>query len=281
MNDLSPAADKLRRAVSDTYAHVAAPCTGPLAAGYAEEQLRELPSDAAEDFYGCGNPLAFAEVRPGQTVLDLGSGAGLDLVLAGHAVGPTGRVIGVDMTDAMIARARKNIARAGLTNVEIRSGIIEKLPVDDASVDWVISNCVISLSPEKQRVFDEVSRVLKPGGKMVISDIVVDDKLERILRLLTHVAPSIALARTEAHYLAAMRASGLVDVDVKSRHVYEADHLVGMFGDAIREGAAEACPVASLATRVRTSATANVLLRAVARQVAGHVSSSKFSARKP
>ncbi len=132
-------------------------------AGYTADELAELPDDAVVNSFGCGNPVALAGLRKGDVVLDLGSGAGIDLLLAARLVGPEGRVIGVDMTDEMIARAEANIAAAGLANVEVRKGIIEELPVEDASVDWVISNCVINLSPEKERVFAEIARVLRPG----------------------------------------------------------------------------------------------------------------------
>ncbi len=132
-------------------------------AGYSDGETGEY-SDAAQSSFGCGNPLAFAGVKEGQTVLDLGSGAGLDVLLAGRKVGPGGKVIGVDMTDAMIEVARDNINRAGADNIEVRKGVIEELPVEDASVDWVISNCVINLSPQKEKVFSEIARVLKPGG---------------------------------------------------------------------------------------------------------------------
>src|SRR3989339_417096 len=141
-------------------------------AGYEKLDIIALNSDAAASSFGCGNPLAFSGVKEGDTVLDLGSGAGFDLIPAAKKVGPNGRVIGVDMTEAMIERARENIKAEELTNVDVRYGLIENLPVESASVDWVISNCVINLSPEKERVFSEIQRVLKPGGQMLVSDIV-------------------------------------------------------------------------------------------------------------
>jgi len=196
-------------AVARTYATAIPPARATELAGYTAADLAKLPDGVAQSFFGCGNPLSLAKVKPGDTVLDLGSGAGLDLILAAQAVGPSGRVIGVDMTDAMIERARANVTRAGHANVEIRRGLIEHLPVDPGSIDWVISNCVISLSPDKERVFAEIARVLKPGGEMLISDIVVDRPLAWMLARMTRIAPSIAMARTEQHYFDAMTRAGL------------------------------------------------------------------------
>lgn len=195
------------------------PSSGTAAlAGYGEERERYV--EAAASSFGCGNPLAFAGVEPGQTVLDLGSGAGLDLLVAAEKVGPTGKVIGVDMTDAMIEAAREAAERANYSNVEVRKGLIEEMPVEDASVDWVISNCVINLSPQKGRVFREIHRVLKPGGRLSVSDIVVEDLPEWLLESAAAYTGCIAGAISEAEYLEGLRKAGLEDVQVEDRLMY-------------------------------------------------------------
>jgi len=202
-------------------------------AGYETEVLGEIPQDAVENSFGCGDPLAFAEVEPGQTVVDLGSGAGIDILLAARRVGPDGHVIGIDMTDEMIDRARQNIDASGLGNVEVRKGIIEQLPIDDGSVDWVISNCVINLSPEKDRVFAEIARVLRPGGSMLVSDMVVDDLPQALRDNEALYNGCIGGAISEAEYLQGLRDAGLVDVEVRKRFVYDAEQLGYLLGDGL------------------------------------------------
>lgn len=196
-------------------------------AGYSDEQLADIPSDAVVNSFGCGNPVALAGLREGDTVLDLGSGAGIDLLLAARLVGPQGRVIGVDMTHEMIAKARENAEAAGLDNIEVRKGIIEELPVDDSSVDWVISNCVINLSPEKSRVFAEIARVLRPRGQMLVSDMMARDLPEELLALPDAYSSCVAGAIDEDEYLAGLRTAGLADVEVRDRLMYDGDQLAG------------------------------------------------------
>lgn len=183
-------------------------------AGYDETELAGIPPDAVCNSFGCGNPLAFSEVQPGQVVLDLGCGAGIDVVLAAKKVGPTGRVIGVDMTDEMIDRARRNLADAGMFNAEIRKGIIEEMPVESGSVDWVISNCVINLSPEKPRVFAEIARVLKPGGRMIVSDVIAEGLPPEVLEDLTLFSSCVAGAISEREYREGLLGAGLTDVRI-------------------------------------------------------------------
>ena len=213
-------------------------CCGPTAvvpkgnaaklAGYDAADLASLPADAVTNSFGCGNPVGMALVKPGDTVLDLGSGAGIDLLLAAKFAGDEGHVIGVDMTDAMIERARANIAEAGATNIEVRKGVIEQLPVDDASVDVVISNCVINLSPDKPAVFSEIARVLEPGGRFSVSDIVAEDLPGWVRAIPDAYSACVSGAIPEADYVQGLRDAGLTDIEVVDRYVYDPDQIVGM-----------------------------------------------------
>ncbi len=200
------------------------------ASGYAAEELADLPPDAVRASFGCGDPVNLARIAPGETVVDLGSGAGIDVILAAKKVGPSGRVIGIDMTDEMIAKAEANIAEAGLTNTEIRRGIIEDLPVENATVDWVISNCVINLSPEKPRVFAEMARVLKPGGQFLVSDIVVGALPQAIRENVLGYVSCVGGAVAEEEYLGIIRDAGFRDVQVVASHAYTAPELLGFAG---------------------------------------------------
>lgn len=182
---------------------------------YPQALLSALPEDVAGFSLGCGDPITLAGLQPGQTVLDLGSGGGLDCFLAAGKVGENGHVIGVDMTPEMLEKARASAARMGIGNVEFRQGFLEDLPVDDNSVDVVISNCVINLSPDKAKVFNEVSRVLAPGGKLAVSDIVTDGPLpEPIKRSLSMWAGCVAGAVDAKDYIALMESVGFTDITV-------------------------------------------------------------------
>jgi len=200
----------------------------PDLAGYQREVLTSIPTAAAEKSFGCGDPLAFAEVQPGQTVLDIGSGAGIDCFIASQKVGPTGKVIGLDMTPAMLETARRNAREGGYTNVEFRQGEAENMPVEDGSVDWVISNCVINLSPAKEKVFAEINRVLKPDGRLSISDIVADALPDFVRQDKAAYCGCIGGAIPEAEYLNLLAQAGLVDVRVEARLDYTPEQIRGM-----------------------------------------------------
>ncbi|GIW16999.1 MAG: hypothetical protein KatS3mg064_0156 [Tepidiforma sp.] len=180
---------------------------------YRDADIADLPTTVTDVAFGCGNPTAIAALEPGQVVLDLGSGGGIDCFLAAKMVGPSGRVIGVDMTPEMVRLARKNAEKVGAPNVEFRLGEIEHLPVADASVDVIISNCVINLSPDKAQVFREAFRVLKPGGRLQVSDIVWTRPVPDDVRGdMEKWAGCIAGALLESEYLDHIRAAGFVDV---------------------------------------------------------------------
>ncbi len=196
-------------------------------ADYSDTDLNAVPSEAAANSFGCGNPLAFAGVQEGQTVLDIGSGAGIDCFIAARKVGETGRVIGLDMTPEMVEKAKRNAAQGGFANVEFRLGEAEFMPVESESVDWIISNCVINLSPDKPKVFREMARVLRSGGRFSISDIVLGNDLpERIAKNMRAWTSCVAGAIRETEYLEGLRKAGLEDVTVESRVVYDREVIV-------------------------------------------------------
>jgi arsenite methyltransferase len=198
---------------------------------YSAAEQDELPAEAVAASLGCGNPIMVAELREGETVLDLGSGGGIDVLLSARRVGATGFAYGLDMTDEMLDLARSNAAKAGATNVEFVKGIIEDIPLPDASVDVVISNCVINLSPDKTAVLAEMFRVLKPGGRIGISDVVAEDHLtseDRAERGSFIGCIAGALSRTE--YLDGLTAAGFVEPDVTFTH----ESVPGMHAAIVR-----------------------------------------------
>ncbi|MCX6354130.1 MAG: arsenite methyltransferase [Candidatus Aureabacteria bacterium] len=222
---------RIRKIVREGYAKVAKGqglCCGPSSSccsgntaesisthiGYSKEELKEVP-EGANLGLGCGNPLAHASLKKGEIVLDLGSGGGFDCFLAARRVGERGKVIGVDMTPEMIEKARENARKGGFANVEFRLGEIEKLPVADASVDVLISNCVINLSPDKRKVFKEAFRVLKDGGRLMVSDIVLRRELpEAILNSVSAYVGCISGAVLKDEYLGAIETAGFREIDI-------------------------------------------------------------------
>lgn len=232
--------DEIKKAVRETYSQVAerstsccdevsqtsSSCCPPQEAKITTVNLAEalgydtegMPVSATESFAGCGNPVALASLKEGEVVLDLGSGAGLDMFVASKKVGETGKVIGVDMTPAMIEKAQKNAEELGITNVDFRFGDIEDMPVDDNSVDVVISNCVINLAPSKAKVFQEAYRVLKPGGRVMVSDIVLSKPLPKeVSDEVVNYTGCIGGAILDEEYLQHMRDAGFENVEITSK----------------------------------------------------------------
>lgn len=205
-------------------------CGSPL---YFGEDLGDLPDNIVSGSLGCGNPQAIAALQAGEVVLDLGSGGGLDVLLAARQVGPTGFVYGVDMTDKMLELARSNAAKIGATNVEFRKGELEALPLPDNSVDVIISNCVVNLTPEKTDALAEAYRVLKPGGRLAISDIVVDGDLsgfpvsEAQIRAGLSWAGCIAGALTIDQFSGLLENAGFGEIDIEIQHRYNLDDFIG------------------------------------------------------
>jgi SAM-dependent methyltransferase len=203
--------------------------------GYSAEDLQLAPEDANLGL-GCGNPTALASLREGEVVLDLGSGPGFDTFLAARAVGPTGRAIGVDMTDEMLEKARENARKGGYENVEFRKGIIEELPLENDTVDVIISNCVINLSPEKDRVFREAFRVLRPGGRLMISDIVLEKPLpEEVTGSIAAYLGCVGGASLRGDYLEQIEKAGFERVEILKET--NASNVFSLDDALVREGA--------------------------------------------
>jgi len=200
-------------------------CGDPITSDlYGAHETSQLPDAAVAASLGCGNPTALIELREGQTVLDLGSGGGIDVLLSAKRVGPTGKVYGLDMTDEMLALARENQRKAGATNVEFLKGEIENIPLPDNSVDVIISNCVINLAADKGRVLREAFRVLKPDGRFAVSDVVVRGDVPAAIRRSVELwVGCIAGALDEAEYTRLLEQAGFTDIDVEAWRVYKVD----------------------------------------------------------
>lgn len=213
--------EEIKGTVKKAYARVATlskSCCGSSGTVLAKKlgyDVGNLPKSVTESFAGCGNPVAISDIKGGETVLDLGSGAGLDVFMATKRVGDKGKVIGVDMTPEMVNKAKMNAHNLGIVNVEFRLGDIENLPVEDETIDVVISNCVINLTPDKQKAFKEVYRVLKPGGRVYISDIVIEGRLPRkLLDSIKAYTACISGALEEQKYLQVIKDVGFADVRI-------------------------------------------------------------------
>ena len=231
--------NEIRKAVEERYREAAlkvsagdsgccggpASCADPISSDlYGAREAGELPAAALEASLGCGNPVARAELRPGEVVLDLGSGGGIDVLLSARRVSPGGKAYGLDMTDEMLDLARENLRKAGATNVEFLKGTIEAIPLPDASVDVILSNCVINLSAEKDRVFREAFRVLKPGGRLAVSDVVVRGPVPPALRRSVELwIGCVAGALEEQEYREKLQGAGFVDVRLETTRVYRAE----------------------------------------------------------
>ena len=183
--------------------------------GYSIEEIKDLPSDISEFSLGCGNPVALADIRKGETVIDIGSGGGLDVFLASKNVGPEGKVIGLDMTEQMVEKSRKNARKGNYNNVEFKLGEAEDIPVKDNSVDLVMSNCVVNLVPNKEKAYQEIYRILKPGGRFVISDLVTEKELDESIRNNPEkLIACVGGALTEKGYIGAIKKAGFKNVNI-------------------------------------------------------------------
>jgi arsenite methyltransferase len=225
---------------------------------YREDQTATLPPEALLASLGCGNPTALATLHEGDVVLDLGSGGGIDVLLSAKRVGPTGKAYGLDMTDEMLALARENQRKAGATNVEFLKGAIEAVPLPDASVDTIISNCVINLSADKRQVLTEAFRVLRPGGRFAVSDVVVRGEVPAAVRKSMELwVGCIAGALTEDEFLALLSEAGFVDASIEPTRVYEFEDAKNFLSGSGLDA------------------------DAVAREVSGRIMSAFVRARKP
>ena len=197
---------------------------------YVSDEASEVPAEALAASLGCGNPTALAELRAGETVLDLGSGGGIDVLLSARRVGPTGKAYGLDMTDEMLALARENQQKSGLTNVEFLKGEIERIPLPDNSVDVIISNCVINLSADKDRVLAEAFRVLKPAGRFAVSDVIVRGPVPAAIRRNVELwIGCVAGALDEGDYHAKLAAAGFEDIDIEPTRIYQSADALSFF----------------------------------------------------
>ena len=223
-----------------------------------DDETAGVPADAVAVSLGCGNPTALIDLQPGQTVLDLGSGGGIDVLLSAKRVGPTGKVYGLDMTDDMLSLARENQRKAGATNVEFLKGTIEAIPLPDQSVDVIISNCVINLSADKDAVLREAFRVLKPGGRFAVSDVVIRGEVPaEIRRSMELWVGCVAGALRDDEYASKLQAAGFLDVELEPWRVYQVDDARAFLADA------------------------GVDVDRIAPQVDGKVASAFIRARKP
>ena len=217
-------------------------CCGPSSCGcgdpitsnlYSDAETASLPAEAVTASLGCGNPTALIDLHPGQIVLDLGSGGGIDVLISAKRVGPTGKVYGLDMTDEMLALARENQRKAGVTNVEFLKGAIEAIPLPDRSVDVIISNCVINLSVDKEAVLREAFRVLKPGGRFAVSDVVIRGEVPaEVRRSMELWVGCIAGALGDDEYAAKLKAAGFESVDVEPWRVYRLEDARGFLAES-------------------------------------------------
>ena len=221
---------------------------------YSEPERGELPVLAAEASLGCGNPVALADLSPGEVVLDLGSGGGIDVLLSARRVAPGGKAYGLDMTDEMLELARRNREEAGIENAEFLRGEIEAVPLPDAHVDVVISNCVVNLSTDKPRVISEAFRVLKPGGRFAVSDVVFlgnkDELPEEVLQTVGLWTGCVVGALEKEEYERLLAGAGFEDVSVEVTNVYEPEMVEGLDTEAMRE-ALRRVPAASAFIRAR------------------------------